>query len=185
MVGADGSASRLGNHVGVVCEQVDLGLEAELAETILATDSEGELCVDTSRFVWQHEYDQFVASVDDNWPRYSIQMKIGDNENSKCGTFLVGRPHYEMSGLIGRGTRGYIAYYVEEKSFMSFSMCSVDSAQPGQLPRHTATHSHALSLADTQITINTASPASTETSKDVEARTEESRRWSNSPPSPA
>ncbi|MEU2348705.1 geranylgeranyl reductase family protein [Modestobacter sp. NPDC049651] len=33
VVGADGSASRLGNHVGVVCEQVDLGLEAELAAT--------------------------------------------------------------------------------------------------------------------------------------------------------
>ena len=38
VVGADGSASRLGNHVGVVCEQVDLGLEAELAATGDATE---------------------------------------------------------------------------------------------------------------------------------------------------
>ena len=38
VVGADGSASRLGNHVGVVCEQVDLGLEAELAATGAAAE---------------------------------------------------------------------------------------------------------------------------------------------------
>jgi geranylgeranyl reductase family protein len=31
VVGADGSASRIGNHVGVRCDQVDLGLELELA----------------------------------------------------------------------------------------------------------------------------------------------------------
>jgi geranylgeranyl reductase family protein len=30
VVGADGSASRLGKHVGVACDQVDLGLEAEI-----------------------------------------------------------------------------------------------------------------------------------------------------------
>ncbi|MEX0805141.1 MAG: isoaspartyl peptidase/L-asparaginase, partial [Candidatus Binatia bacterium] len=30
VVGADGSGSRAGVHVGVICEQVDLGLEAEL-----------------------------------------------------------------------------------------------------------------------------------------------------------
>ena len=93
-------------------------LETDLAETILATDYEGKLYVDTRKFVWQHEYDMFVASVDDRWPRYSIEMRIGDNESNEYGTFLIGRPHYEMSGLIGRGTRGYIAYYVEEKCFV-------------------------------------------------------------------
>jgi geranylgeranyl reductase family protein len=45
VVGADGSGSRAGAHVGVVCEQVDLGMEAELP-TPAGSDWDGRVLLD-------------------------------------------------------------------------------------------------------------------------------------------
>jgi geranylgeranyl reductase family protein len=46
VVGADGSASRLGRHVGVRCRQVDLGLEVELGAEATAGEWCGRLHLD-------------------------------------------------------------------------------------------------------------------------------------------
>ncbi|KAI0780150.1 hypothetical protein C8Q74DRAFT_1447525 [Fomes fomentarius] len=52
-----------------------------------------------SSFVFTHALDYFKGSVEDGWPRY--RLSVG------AEIFLVGRPIFETSGLIGRGTRGY------------------------------------------------------------------------------
>jgi geranylgeranyl reductase family protein len=46
VVGADGSASRLARHVGVQCDQVDLGLEVELESGSLAAAWRGRIHID-------------------------------------------------------------------------------------------------------------------------------------------
>ncbi|HLL65119.1 MAG TPA: geranylgeranyl reductase family protein [Micromonosporaceae bacterium] len=46
VVGADGSASRIGNHVGVRCDQVDLGMEVELRVGEGAGDWSGRMHLD-------------------------------------------------------------------------------------------------------------------------------------------
>jgi flavin-dependent dehydrogenase len=46
VVGADGSASRLGRHVGVRCAQVDLGLELELRAGAAAGEWRGRIHLD-------------------------------------------------------------------------------------------------------------------------------------------
>lgn len=47
VIGADGSASRVGNYVGVDCHQVDLGLEVELpATTAMLTEWQGRALLD-------------------------------------------------------------------------------------------------------------------------------------------
>ncbi|NHC16066.1 geranylgeranyl reductase family protein [Motilibacter sp. E257] len=46
VVGADGSASRIGKHVGVVCDQVDLGLEVEVAAGARAEQWKGRVHLD-------------------------------------------------------------------------------------------------------------------------------------------
>jgi flavin-dependent dehydrogenase len=46
VVGADGSASRLGRHVGVRCPQVDLGLEVELGGGTAAGEWRGRIHLD-------------------------------------------------------------------------------------------------------------------------------------------
>ncbi len=61
-------------------------------------------------FVFTHALDYFIGSVEDGWPRY--RLSIG------AETFLVGRPIFETNGLIGRGTRGYVAWHKQSKSFV-------------------------------------------------------------------
>ncbi|NHC46471.1 geranylgeranyl reductase family protein [Motilibacter aurantiacus] len=46
VVGADGSASRIGQHVGVVCDQVDLGLEVEVEAGARAEEWAGRVHLD-------------------------------------------------------------------------------------------------------------------------------------------
>ena len=65
--------------------------------------------VDEKQFVWLHERICFRRSLKD-WPRYRLK--------TDSDTFLVARPHYEMSGLVGRGTRGYVAYHKESGRFV-------------------------------------------------------------------
>ncbi|TFK90439.1 hypothetical protein K466DRAFT_660832 [Polyporus arcularius HHB13444] len=61
-------------------------------------------------FVFQYVLDYFASSLEDNWPRY--QVPIGSD------TFLVARPIFKTTGLTGRGTRGYVAWHVQSKSFV-------------------------------------------------------------------
>ncbi len=61
-------------------------------------------------FVFQYVLDYFASSLENNWPRY--QVPIGND------TFLIARPIFETTGLTGRGTRGYVAWHVQSKSFV-------------------------------------------------------------------
>ncbi len=54
-------------------------------------------------FVFQHVLDAFKTSLEKEFPRYRIS--IGKD------TFLVARPIFQSTGIIGRGTRGYVAWH--------------------------------------------------------------------------
>ncbi|KAI0689148.1 hypothetical protein C8T65DRAFT_817896 [Cerioporus squamosus] len=61
-------------------------------------------------FVFQYTLDYFASSLTQDWPRYRVP--IGND------TFLVARPIFETAGLTGRGTRGYIAWHEQSRSFV-------------------------------------------------------------------
>ena len=61
-------------------------------------------------FVFDYELEYFVQSIKKPWPRYRIT--VGSEE------FLVGRPLAEGLGLIGRGTRGYVAWHKQSRTFV-------------------------------------------------------------------
>ncbi|KAI0808321.1 hypothetical protein C8Q74DRAFT_1213976 [Fomes fomentarius] len=60
-------------------------------------------------FVFQHVLDAFKASLEKEFPRYRIS--IGKD------TFLVARPIFQSTGIIGRGTRGYVAWHEQSGTF--------------------------------------------------------------------
>ncbi|TBU58955.1 hypothetical protein BD310DRAFT_906267 [Dichomitus squalens] len=60
-------------------------------------------------FVFEYVLDYFCQSVTD-WPRYNLTV---DDEE-----FLVCEPLYHTRGLIGRGTRGYVAYRKWTRTFV-------------------------------------------------------------------
>ncbi|KAI0740018.1 hypothetical protein C8Q76DRAFT_184099 [Earliella scabrosa] len=62
-----------------------------------------------SPIILDHVLDYFLKSLVD-WPRYRLAL---DDQN-----FLVGKPIFESTGLVGRGTRGYVAWHVNSKSFV-------------------------------------------------------------------
>ncbi|TBU26684.1 hypothetical protein BD311DRAFT_422694, partial [Dichomitus squalens] len=64
---------------------------------------------DGDSFVFDYVLDYFRKSVTD-WPRYNLT--INDEE------FLVCEPLYHTRGLIGRGTRGYVAYRKRTGTFV-------------------------------------------------------------------
>ncbi|KAI0808333.1 hypothetical protein C8Q74DRAFT_1187465, partial [Fomes fomentarius] len=60
-------------------------------------------------FVFQHVLDAFKTSLEKEFPRYRIS--IGTD------TFLVARPIFQSTGIIGRGTRGYVAWHEQSGTF--------------------------------------------------------------------
>ena len=62
-----------------------------------------------SPIILDHVLDYFLNSLGD-WPRYRLTL---DDQ-----IFLVGKPIFESTGLVGRGTRGYVAWHVNSKSFV-------------------------------------------------------------------
>ncbi|TBU58948.1 hypothetical protein BD310DRAFT_977001 [Dichomitus squalens] len=79
-----------------------------------AEDSDSEETVtlkipNSDSFVFDYVLDYFRKSVTD-WPRYNLT--INDEE------FLVGKPLYHTRGLVGRGTRGYVAYRKRTRTFV-------------------------------------------------------------------
>ena len=61
-------------------------------------------------FVFRYVLDYFASSLEQDWPRYQLHI---DND-----TFLIARPIFETTGLIGRGTRGYVAWHEQSESFV-------------------------------------------------------------------
>ena len=60
-------------------------------------------------FLLGHVLDYFSKSLK-NWPRYRLVLRDQ--------IFLVGKPIFESTGLVGRGTRGYVAWHVNSNSFV-------------------------------------------------------------------
>ena len=60
-------------------------------------------------FVFDHALQYFRESLH-NWPRY--RLTIRDQ------SFLVGKPIFESNGLVGRGTKGYVAWHENSGSFV-------------------------------------------------------------------
>ncbi|KAI0808324.1 hypothetical protein C8Q74DRAFT_1232805 [Fomes fomentarius] len=61
-------------------------------------------------FVFEYVLDAFKTSLEKEFPRYRIP--IGND------TFLVARPIFQSTGVIGRSTRCYVAWHEQSKSFM-------------------------------------------------------------------
>lgn len=62
----------------------------------------------TYMFEYIREY--FEDSLKEKWPRY--RLAVGDQ------SFLVGRPIFDSPGLIGRGTRGFVAWHEQASRFV-------------------------------------------------------------------
>ncbi|RDX41011.1 hypothetical protein OH76DRAFT_257455 [Lentinus brumalis] len=60
--------------------------------------------------------EKFAASLQEDSPRYRVAVPTKHEGRFKY--FLTGKPTFEASGLLGRGTRGYIAIDVETKCFV-------------------------------------------------------------------
>ncbi|TBU23661.1 hypothetical protein BD311DRAFT_673417 [Dichomitus squalens] len=56
----------------------------------------------------------FGASLASDWPRYRLQVPDGKENRS----FLVGKPVFRADGVLGRGTRGYVALDCETNLFV-------------------------------------------------------------------
>ncbi|KAI0667547.1 hypothetical protein C8Q78DRAFT_1105481, partial [Trametes maxima] len=55
--------------------------------------------------VFRYVRDMFRDSLRENWPRYRLKVREGGITRN----FLVCKPVFHASGMVGRGTRGYVA----------------------------------------------------------------------------
>ncbi|OSD02208.1 hypothetical protein PYCCODRAFT_410417, partial [Trametes coccinea BRFM310] len=67
--------------------------------------------------VFKYVRDKFRESLQDNWPRYKLE--VGREKR----IFLVGRPVWVVLSLYGRGTRGYVALDVKRRRFAFLKDC--------------------------------------------------------------
>ncbi|EJF59457.1 hypothetical protein DICSQDRAFT_108854, partial [Dichomitus squalens LYAD-421 SS1] len=66
--------------------------------------------------VFEYVRSLFRTSLSDDWPRFKLH--INDGESSKSHAYLVGKPTFCPPELLGRGTRGYVAYECETGRFV-------------------------------------------------------------------
>ncbi|RPD52768.1 hypothetical protein L226DRAFT_564079 [Lentinus tigrinus ALCF2SS1-7] len=55
-----------------------------------------------------HVQQMFNASLDNAWPWYKLEV----HPPRIARTFVVGKPHFDAGGVVGRGTHGYVAVEV-------------------------------------------------------------------------
>ena len=68
-----------------------------------------------SKFCFRYVREMFAASIQDRaLPRYKLHISTGD----KAHTFLVGKPVSVARGMVGRGTRGWVAWHCEGACFV-------------------------------------------------------------------
>ncbi|KAL7277964.1 hypothetical protein ACG7TL_007915 [Trametes sanguinea] len=75
--------------------------------------------VDEDPRVFKYVRDQFRESLDDDWPRYKLEVGQGKEKR----IFLVGKPVWTAFWLFGRGTRGYVALDVKTRRFTFLKDC--------------------------------------------------------------
>ncbi|RPD55668.1 hypothetical protein L226DRAFT_494709 [Lentinus tigrinus ALCF2SS1-7] len=66
--------------------------------------------------VFKYVREKFAASLEDDAPRY--RLSVPTDRPGRFKYYLVGKPVFEASGMLGRGTRGYIAIDVHTKRFV-------------------------------------------------------------------
>ncbi len=59
-----------------------------------------------------HTHQYFSDSLDENWSWWELKVPVGTTRHKR---FLVGKPHFIAPGVVGRGTRGYVALPVDSK----------------------------------------------------------------------
>ncbi|KAI0806751.1 hypothetical protein C8Q74DRAFT_1362347 [Fomes fomentarius] len=59
--------------------------------------------------------EKFAESLEDEWPRYRVTVPTSGKGKKK---FLIAKPVFQAPGMVGRGTRGYIAVDVETSQFV-------------------------------------------------------------------
>ncbi|KAI0641657.1 hypothetical protein C8Q79DRAFT_284716 [Trametes meyenii] len=112
-LGVDPSATRVlpGDADYAEMDEAAVELESDLAtEERVLTAAEVRAGVQVFKYVRQC----FRQSLQPEWPRYRVEVPDG------AGTrhFLVGRPVFYAHGMVGRGTRGYIALDCASKRFV-------------------------------------------------------------------
>ncbi|PIL32469.1 hypothetical protein GSI_05171 [Ganoderma sinense ZZ0214-1] len=65
-------------------------------------------------FVFRYVRSAFRDSLCANWPRY--RLRIRDHDDTR--EYLVGKPLHLPSDIVGRGTRGYVAFDCETQRFV-------------------------------------------------------------------
>ncbi|KAM5541562.1 hypothetical protein V8D89_004752 [Ganoderma adspersum] len=67
-------------------------------------------------FTWTHAREMFSESIaDPEWPRYKLHVNVAPRTTR---AFLVGKPVARADGLVGPGTRCYVAFDCEERHFV-------------------------------------------------------------------
>ncbi|TBU36379.1 hypothetical protein BD309DRAFT_1024377, partial [Dichomitus squalens] len=64
--------------------------------------------------VFEYVRSLFRTSLSDDWPRYKLQV----NNGKRSRAYLMGKPTFRALELLGRGTRGYVAYECETGRFV-------------------------------------------------------------------
>ncbi|TBU40239.1 hypothetical protein BD309DRAFT_927514 [Dichomitus squalens] len=64
--------------------------------------------------VFEYVRSLFRTSLSDGWPRYKLQ--VSDGKRSRA--YLVGKPTFRSPEVLGRGTRGYVAYECDTGRFV-------------------------------------------------------------------
>ncbi|TBU26900.1 hypothetical protein BD311DRAFT_846751 [Dichomitus squalens] len=111
-LGFDPSASR------VLPGDVDF-LRMDIAALEHSTDedhSERDLDREVSgdRMVFRYARTLFRSSLATDWPRHKLRVPCG----SSWRYYLVGKPTFRADGVMGRGTRGYVALDCETRRFV-------------------------------------------------------------------
>ncbi|KAI0631771.1 hypothetical protein C8Q77DRAFT_158845 [Trametes polyzona] len=70
--------------------------------------------IPSSDRVFRYVRDMFCTSLEEEWPRYKLEVVDG----GKKYYFLVGKPVFYASGMAGRGTRGFVAWDCQRKRFV-------------------------------------------------------------------
>ncbi|KAI1781857.1 hypothetical protein LXA43DRAFT_593685 [Ganoderma leucocontextum] len=74
---------------------------------------EGEIG-DAFKFVFRYVRSLFRDTISGDWPRYRLRVEDRDDARD----YLVGKPLHLPSGVVGRGTRGYVALDCETQRFV-------------------------------------------------------------------
>lgn len=79
----------------------------------------------------EHSVQMFAESLDESWPWWRLQVTVVDEEETenehdehprqprrppRVFKFLVGRPHFQADGVVGRATRGFVAVGINDKN---------------------------------------------------------------------